>query len=125
MNWTGFQIMTILSTFTHHIYLIIVDMETSRKDMTNDDRGSKHTDTIWFQYFPCGHQGYLSHFRSVLLHVMLVVRSFYGVLILIYPISLASWLMIESSCSLLYSGYRHGPIFIHHFPTTIYTPFSH
>ena len=46
---------------------------------------------------------------------MLVLRSFYGVLI--YPIFLASWLIIESNYSSLYSVYRQWPIFTYHYST--------
>ena len=58
-----------------------------RKGMANEVRGSKHTDTFWFLYFPCGHQDYHSHrgylalLASVLYYYMLifVLRSFCGV----------------------------------------------
>ena len=114
--------MTILSIFTHHIYLRVGDIERAwpMKSVVPNALIQFDSNT-----FPADTR-VIFHTRAIFLTSilydytrMLVLISFYGVLI--YPIFLASWLMIESSYSLLYSGYREGPIFTYHFPTRFWS----
>ena len=93
---TYFQHITILSTFTHHIYLRVENIERAwlTKSVVPNTLIQFDSNTLK----PCGHQNYLSHwdylsrFRFILLHVNVCAQIF-----LWYPyksIFLASWLII-------------------------------